>query len=206
MSSLLWARSATLHLQLCLNYTAIIDSTAGFVAASANPIQFEDKIRENHRQDPKFSFLNSADPYHAYYRHRIERVRNGEVSVNEKEPQAAGTSKSPVPADTTDAIPKEPPPLHFVLNVPHKNALDLYVFPGLYCTCLAMTQKIDTVTFSNLLLSLLLAVARPSFDRYQRGKGVTTNSTSCDQITLYSLTSITWSNNTLKFSTHLPSN
>lgn len=102
---------------------AIIDSTAGFVAASSNPIQFEDKIRENHRQDPKFSFLNSADPYHAYYRHRIERVRNGEVPVNEKE-ATPGPLKAPS-LTATDTTPKEPPPLQFVLEVPHKNALDL---------------------------------------------------------------------------------
>jgi len=102
--------------------SAIIDSTAGFVAASANPIQFEDKIRENHRQDPKFSFLNSADPYHAYYRHRIERVRNGEVPVNEKE---VTPPLKPATSAVADAIPKEPPPLQFVLEVPHKNALDL---------------------------------------------------------------------------------
>ncbi|KAF8321656.1 hypothetical protein DL93DRAFT_2093642 [Clavulina sp. PMI_390] len=102
----------------------IIDSTAGFVAASANPIQFEDKIRENHRQDPKFSFLNSADPYHAYYRHRIERVRNGEVAMNEKETQAAAPSTEVAP-QASEGIPKEPPALEFVVDVPHKSALDL---------------------------------------------------------------------------------
>ena len=57
----------------------MIDRTAQFVARSANPPQFEDKIRENQRQDPKFSFLNPADPYHAYYRHRMEKVVRGEV-------------------------------------------------------------------------------------------------------------------------------
>ena len=62
--------------------TAVIDRTALFVARSANPPQFEEKIRENQRQDPKFAFLNSADPYHAYYRHRMDKVVRGELEPN----------------------------------------------------------------------------------------------------------------------------
>ncbi|KAJ2989100.1 hypothetical protein NUW54_g8895 [Trametes sanguinea] len=58
---------------------SVIDRTAQFVARSANPPQFEDKIRENQRGDPKFAFLNPADPYHAYYRHRMEKVVRGEL-------------------------------------------------------------------------------------------------------------------------------
>ncbi|OBZ75193.1 Splicing factor 3A subunit 1 [Grifola frondosa] len=58
---------------------SVIDRTALFVARSANPPQFEDKIRENQRQDPKFAFLNPADPYHAYYRHRMDKVVRGEL-------------------------------------------------------------------------------------------------------------------------------
>ncbi len=55
-------------------FLAVIDRTALFVARSANPPQFEDKIREGQRSDPKFSFLNPVDPYHAYYRHRLDRI------------------------------------------------------------------------------------------------------------------------------------
>ena len=100
-------------------------SRTGFVAVSANPAQFEDKIRENHRQDPKFSFLNSADPYHAYYKHRIDRTREGDVDD-------ASRPVAPTPTmDTTQSdvlpslVPKEPPTLPFVIEVPHKSALDL---------------------------------------------------------------------------------
>ena len=70
--------------------TAIIDRTALFVARSANPPQFEDKIRENQRQDPKFSFLNPADPYHAYYRHRMDKVVQGELDEDVEVKEAKG--------------------------------------------------------------------------------------------------------------------
>ena len=78
--------SRNTHTLLCvptepplLKSAAVIDRTAAFVARSANPPQFEEKIRENQRQDPKFAFLNSADPYHAYYRHRMDKVVRGEI-------------------------------------------------------------------------------------------------------------------------------
>ncbi|KAG8714596.1 SF3a splicing factor complex subunit [Ceratobasidium sp. 394] len=52
----------------------IIDRTAAFIARSANPPQFEDRIRESQHNEANLSFLNSADPYHAYYRHRIQNI------------------------------------------------------------------------------------------------------------------------------------
>lgn len=104
--------------------TAVIDRTAKVVARSANPPQFEDKIRENQRQDPKFSFLNPADPYHAYYRHRMEKVIRGEV---DDEP-APGKEEQPKP----EAVPEkevdmglEPPIPEFILDVASINAIDL---------------------------------------------------------------------------------
>jgi splicing factor 3A subunit 1 len=41
---------------------------------SSDLLQFEVKLRESRHTDPAFSFLNPADPYHAYYRHRLERA------------------------------------------------------------------------------------------------------------------------------------
>ena len=102
----------------------MIDRTATFVARSANPPQFEDKIRENQRQDPKFSFLNPADPYHAYYRHKMTRIAQGEEVevVPEKE-------KSKEPEAETEVkkgpLAVEPPPTEFVLDVPPVNATDM---------------------------------------------------------------------------------
>ncbi|KAG9001555.1 SF3a splicing factor complex subunit [Tulasnella sp. 427] len=107
----------------------IIDRTASFVARSADPTQFEEKLREKHRQDPKFTFVNPTDAYHAYYRHRIEKIESGE-----EEPEVQETKKEePVQAPeatfsaTKDIIPKEPPPQDFVLDKPSLTALDLDV-------------------------------------------------------------------------------
>jgi len=113
------------------NLAAVIDKTAGFVANSANPVQFEDKIRENQRHDPKFSFLNSADPYHAYYTHRIEKIINGEAdetgtptksraqSMQVDEEVGGGVGK------ITRVFGKEPSPTEFVIDLPNVTAIDL---------------------------------------------------------------------------------
>ena len=107
--------------------TAIIDRTALFVARSANPPQFEDKIRENQRQDPKFSFLNPADPYHAYYRHRMDKVVQGELDEDVEVKEAKGEEKVE-PAVEAD-VGKEPPPPEFILELPNISAIDLCVSP-----------------------------------------------------------------------------
>lgn len=108
-------------------HLAVIDRTATFVARSANPPQFEDKIRENQRQDPKFSFLNPADPYHAYYRHRMEKVLRGElddeVPVGREETPKEGEV---VPEKEVD-LGLEPPVPEFILDVANINPLDLCV-------------------------------------------------------------------------------
>ncbi|QRW00718.1 splicing factor 3A subunit 1 [Ceratobasidium sp. AG-Ba] len=101
----------------------IIDRTAAFVARSANPPQFEDKIRESQRNEPKFSFLNSADPYHAYYRHRIQKVEDGEDDQDVGAAPAKDVPETVVPV--IQAPPKEPPPHEFVFDVPQVSAVDL---------------------------------------------------------------------------------
>jgi splicing factor 3A subunit 1 len=106
---------------------AIIDRTASFVARSANPPQFEDKIRENQRSDPKFSFLNPADPYHAYYRHRVDKVTRGEVG----EEQAQANDGPAAPEDDKPVVAQdagtEPPPPEFILNIHNVTVFDLCV-------------------------------------------------------------------------------
>lgn len=52
-----------------------MDKTADFVAR--NGIKFEERIRENEKSNPKFSFLQPTDPYHAYYQHRIKEIQEG---------------------------------------------------------------------------------------------------------------------------------
>ncbi|KAF8162988.1 pre-mRNA splicing factor [Crassisporium funariophilum] len=101
---------------------SVIDRTALFVARSANPPQFEERVREGQRSDPKFSFLNPADPYHAYYRHRMERVAQGELeddtAPKDKETEAA-EPKEPVD------IGVEPPLPEFIMDLPNISSIDL---------------------------------------------------------------------------------
>ncbi|KAJ7582921.1 Pre-mRNA splicing factor PRP21 like protein-domain-containing protein [Mycena floridula] len=107
-----------------LDKVSVIDRTASFVARSANPPQFEDKIREGQRSDPKFSFLNPADPYHGYYRHKMERIFQGEAEEDtaekdgKEDPDAAGEVK-------TIDVGVEPPPALYILDMPNTSAIDL---------------------------------------------------------------------------------
>ncbi|KZT65441.1 hypothetical protein DAEQUDRAFT_676757 [Daedalea quercina L-15889] len=103
---------------------SVIDRTAAFVARSANPPQFEDKIRENQRQDPKFSFLNPADPYHAYYRHRMDKVMRGELDDEITTTKEEKKEDSAVPEQEIDRG-VEPPVPEFILNIPNVTAIDL---------------------------------------------------------------------------------
>lgn len=109
-------------------YTAVIDRTATFVVKSANPTHFEDRIRENQRQDPKFSFLHPADPYHAYYRDRLERVAKGDVDDEDVQKEGKGPTDQPAEKPVTD-LGKEPPAPQFILDWPNISAVDLYVCP-----------------------------------------------------------------------------
>ena len=111
---------------LSASYTAVIDRTALFVARSANPPQFEEKIRENQRQDPKFAFLNPADPYHAYYRHRMDKVVRGELEEETAPKEAEKTEEKPVETAPVD-LGEEPPIPEFILNIPNITAIDLCV-------------------------------------------------------------------------------
>jgi hypothetical protein len=73
--SLLLPRVAALASYLA----ALIDKTAGALHKSANPLQLESKIKEGQKADPKFSFLNSSDPYHTYYLFMQARLAEGLV-------------------------------------------------------------------------------------------------------------------------------
>jgi len=109
-------------------YAAVIDRTATFVAKSANPTHFEDRIRENQRQDPKFSFLHPTDPYHAYYRDRLEKVAKGDVDDEDVPKEGKEPTDQPVEKPVVD-MGKEPPVPRFILDWPNISAVDL-------CVCL----------------------------------------------------------------------
>nr|GAT61226.1 predicted protein [Mycena chlorophos] len=101
---------------------SVIDRTALFVARSADPPSFENKIREGQRSDPKFSFLNPADPYHGYYRHKMDRIAHGDIGDDAKEKQENGVvDEAAEPID----VGVEPPQLEFVLDLPNISAIDL---------------------------------------------------------------------------------
>ena len=52
---------------------AIVDKTAQFVAK--NGPEFENRILSSEKNNQKFSFLMEKDPYHAYYRGKIESIK-----------------------------------------------------------------------------------------------------------------------------------
>ena len=103
---------------------AAIDRTALFVARSANPPQLEERVREGQKNDPKFSFLNPADPYHAYYQYRMAKVARGEVEDETVQKDRQGeTDEKMEPID----VGVEPPPAEFILELPSISSLDLCV-------------------------------------------------------------------------------
>ncbi|XP_075425016.1 splicing factor 3A subunit 1 isoform X2 [Ascaphus truei] len=113
----------------------IVDKTASFVAR--NGPEFEARIRQNEINNPKFNFLNPNDPYHAYYRHKVNEFKEGKA----QEPSAAipkvmqqqqSVQQLPhkVQAQVVQEsiIPKEPPSeFEFVADPPSISAFDLDV-------------------------------------------------------------------------------
>nr|XP_023020594.1 splicing factor 3A subunit 1 isoform X1 [Leptinotarsa decemlineata] len=113
----------------------IVDKTASFVAR--NGPEFEARIRQNELGNPKFNFLNTGDPYHAYYQHKVKDFREGKG----QEP-AAGLNQAILKLSVTSAaqqkqqeilkqveqpfVPKDPPPeFEFIADPPSISALDL---------------------------------------------------------------------------------
>ncbi|TPX56013.1 hypothetical protein PhCBS80983_g04875 [Powellomyces hirtus] len=100
----------------------IVDKTADYVARSGP--QFEERIREREKHNPKFCFLNPSDPYRAYYDFKMQEVREGratEKKVEESKPeQAAAPTAIP-----SKPVPKEPPHYEFVAFMPSISAQDL---------------------------------------------------------------------------------
>ncbi|XP_028767385.1 probable splicing factor 3A subunit 1 [Neltuma alba] len=62
----------------------IVDKTAQFVAK--NGPEFEKRIIANNTGNVKFNFLNSSDPYHAYYQHRLAEFRAQNQSSTQQSP------------------------------------------------------------------------------------------------------------------------
>ena len=123
----------------------IVDKTASFVAR--NGPEFEQKIKQNELNNPKFTFLNSGDPYHAYYQHKVSEIRDGKEpspavqvpQIQQKEIQEAKTLENKVKQRQSDLLkqvqkeqepppPKDPPPdFEFIADPPSISAFDLDV-------------------------------------------------------------------------------
>ncbi|KAI9359278.1 Pre-mRNA splicing factor PRP21 like protein-domain-containing protein [Zopfochytrium polystomum] len=100
----------------------IVDTTATFV--SRNGVQFEAKIREDKKHDPKFCFLNPMDPYHAYYSLKVKEEREGKAEPKEEAAKAQPTETVPEAANGKP-VPKQPPRFEFLAEMPAISAQDL---------------------------------------------------------------------------------
>lgn len=108
--------------------SALIDRTASALHRSANPASLEAKIREGQKADPKFSFLNSSDPYSTYYRYAQARLREGIVDAAAPAAGAeADLTGEAARRAAADDRPKEPRQLDFVLERPGMPPIDLDV-------------------------------------------------------------------------------
>jgi splicing factor 3A subunit 1 len=103
---------------------ATVDRTIVHMNRSSDPLQFEVKLRESRRTDPAFSFLNPADPYHAYYRNRMDAAMRGEIL--EGVPMDTDIKAGEVvEGKVSEDYGKPPPPSEFLLDMPNISAVDL---------------------------------------------------------------------------------
>lgn len=109
----------------------IVDKTASFVAR--NGPEFEARIRQNELGNPKFNFLNSGDPYHAYYQHKVKDFREGKGAdalpiVPKGQSSSVQQKQQEILKQVTEQpfVPKDPPPeFEFISDPPSISALDL---------------------------------------------------------------------------------
>lgn len=116
----------------------IVDKTASFVAR--NGPEFESRIRQNELGNPKFNFLSPGDPYHAYYQHKVQEIRDGRNDVSlavvpagiQQMKSAASVAAQQKQQELLKAVreeqfvPKDPPSeFEFIADPPSISALDL---------------------------------------------------------------------------------
>ena len=124
----------------------IVDKTASFVAR--NGPEFEQRIKQNEINNPKFNFLSFGDPYHVYYQHKVGELREAkdEKPKEEKESKEKTSAGSTVTSDIVKqrqqdllksaqkepkepAVPKEPPvEFEFTADPPSISAFDLGMY------------------------------------------------------------------------------
>jgi len=110
----------------------IVDKTATFVAK--NGVEFENRIKEKEATNPKFAFLSPADPYHAYYRHKVKEIESNESAGIKGPPQAPAQLPPQAPEAVQqhirekEFVPTEPPKsFEFMADPSTINGFDLDV-------------------------------------------------------------------------------
>ncbi|XP_067668846.1 splicing factor 3A subunit 1-like [Haliotis asinina] len=107
----------------------IVDKTASFVAR--NGPEFENRIRQNEVNNPKFNFLNPNDAYHAYYQYKVKEFKEGKGQEPAAPKLNLSSALKPPPEHPKIAevfVPKDPPPeFEFVADPPSISAYDLDV-------------------------------------------------------------------------------
>ena len=81
------------------------------------------RIRDKEKHNPKFAFLNTTDPYYAFYSWRLDEIRAGRGT----DLSAGRTTSTPAAAPETPAPtgPTAPPDFHFSARMPNISAQDL---------------------------------------------------------------------------------
>ena len=100
-----------------------IEKTAGYVMRGG--LGLEQRIRDNHGQNPKFSFLMSAsDAYNAYYEWRKDEIQAGRGTAI-----AAGRAGEAAAAPVKEAPkgPAKPPDYRFSARMPRMSQKDLEI-------------------------------------------------------------------------------
>jgi splicing factor 3A subunit 1 len=99
----------------------VAEKTAGYV--ERNGAAFENRIREKELQNPKFSFLDPGDAYHAYYLWRLDEIRAGRGT----DIAAGRVGDAAGPVAQKPKGPPKPPEFQFSAKMPRMNQKDLEV-------------------------------------------------------------------------------
>ena len=81
----------------------IVDKTASFVAKSG--AEFEAKIAEREAGNQKFAFLRPDNPYHSYYKHKVEELASGKAPAPAPASTAAASSAAEALGTVTADVP-----------------------------------------------------------------------------------------------------
>ncbi|CAK7204267.1 SF3a splicing factor complex subunit [Sporothrix eucalyptigena] len=110
----------------------VIEKTAGYAVRGGAGI--EARLRENHSNNPKFSFVtNPDDAFHAYYEWRKEEYKAGRVTavaagrVGGDAATPSGAAGAGTLATEAPKGPEKPPDYEFSARLPIMNAKDLDV-------------------------------------------------------------------------------